>query len=109
MSPGSAPLPWQRRAGFLARNLDLGRHSAHGIFEGQFEIVAQVVAAAAARVAPARSATAEQVAEAEEVAQNVAEIGERIRVEAGRSRAGGHPRARKRSYAARFCGSLSTP
>src|SRR5207253_7226143 len=51
--------------------------------EAQLEVVAQVGAAAGAPAAPP-----EKVAEAEEVAQDVAEVGEDRRVEAGAAQAG---------------------
>src|SRR5215471_9500084 len=68
-------------AAFLqARNLDIRVHAAHGIFERNLQIVADVVASLGA-VSPLAGSAAEYIAEAENVAENVAEIGKSVGVE----------------------------
>ena len=62
---------------FQARNLNVDRDAAHGVFEIDLQVVANVIAALRARAAllgPA--AAAEHVAESEHVAQDVGQIGE---------------------------------
>src|SRR5579883_1550347 len=68
-------------ASLHARHLDIGIHAENGFVEGDFEIVADVLAALRAGT-PAPGAS-EEIAEAKEIAENVAEIGEGVRVEAG--------------------------
>ena len=75
-------------AALHARHLDLGAHAEHRVFEADLQVVADVFAALRARAPAPPPPPAEQVAEAEEIAQDVAEIGERFGVEAaGRRRA----------------------
>ena len=66
-------------AGLHARHLDVGAHPEQRFFERNFQIVAHVFAALRPR--PPASAPAKQVAEAEEVAQDVAEIGKLVGIE----------------------------
>jgi hypothetical protein len=74
---------------FGAGHLDFGAHTANGVFEGDFEVVAEVFAlAGAGSAAAAPAAAAEQVAKAEEVSENVAEVAKGFRIEAGRSAGG---------------------
>ena len=83
--PGAAPLPAAGGAGLGPGDLDVGLGAEGRLLEGQLEVVAQVGAAPRAR----RGAAAEDVAEAEEVAEDVAEVGEDRGVEAA-------PRRRRR-------------
>ncbi len=53
--------------------MNLGHHTEHGIFEANFEIVADVLPALWTAATP-RSARAEHVAETEKLTQNVAEV-----------------------------------
>ena len=62
-----------------AGHLNFGGEAEHSFFEGDLEIVADVFAALGAGAAPA--AASEQIAETEEIAQNIAEIGEGVGVE----------------------------
>src|SRR5208283_3746590 len=73
-------------AGLHPRHLDIGAHAEQRLFERNFQIVAHVLAALRARP-PAASARAKHVAEAEEVAQDVAEIGKRVGIETAAARA----------------------
>src|SRR5262249_1830549 len=73
-------------AALHARDLDLRAHSEHGVLEGDFEVVADILAALRAGPAAA-AATAEQIAESEEVAKDVAEIGKGVRIELRTGRA----------------------
>src|SRR5579883_1349068 len=57
-----------------ARNLDIGRQAAHGIFKSDLQIVAEILAALRA-VAALRAPAPEEVAETEYVAENVAQVG----------------------------------
>ena len=70
---------------FGAGHLNFGAHAADGVFERDFEVVAEVFALAGAGAATAATpaAAAKQVAEAEEVAEDIAEVAEGFRVEAG--------------------------
>ena len=63
----------------MSWNLDLGRLAERGVLEAQFEVVAQI-GAALNPAAAARSA-AEEIAKAEDIAQNIAEIGEHAGIE----------------------------
>ena len=66
---------------FEARLLDLGGQPEYRVLEIDLEVVAQILAALWS-VAPAGPASrSEQVAKAEELAQDIAEIGELIRIE----------------------------
>ena len=70
-------------AGFLAGNLDGGFRAPRRFLEGDFEVVAQI-GAALRPAAPPRAA--EQIAEAEDVteaAEDVPEVGEDCRIDAG--------------------------
>ena len=58
-----------------ARNLNIHAHALHDIFEIDFDIVAEIFAALGL-TAGAALAASEQIAHAEQVAQDVAEIGE---------------------------------
>ena len=81
--PGAGAGALARLARFLPRDLDGGLHPLRRLLERDLQVVAQVGAALRA-AAPA--AAAEEVAEAEDVAQaaeDVAEIGEDRRVEPG--------------------------
>ena len=80
-SSGSAPLPPQREQVSSLGTKMFGLQAANRVFQVDLEVVADVVALL--RLRPARPPRAEQVAEAEEVAENIAEIGERRRIEAG--------------------------
>src|ERR1019366_8398382 len=62
-------------AALHAGHLDIAAHAEHGILEAELQIVAYVFAALRAG-AFASAGIAEEVAEAEEIAQDVAEIGE---------------------------------
>ena len=73
-------------AGFHARHLDIGGEPHDRLLETDFQIVAYVFAALRASAPPAAAtAAAEQIAEAEEIAQDVAEIGEGFGVESTRA------------------------
>src|ERR1019366_7777590 len=66
-------------AALHTRHLDLGVHAENSLFERQFQVVADVFAPfrAAAPLSPS-AGVPEDVAEAEEIAENVAEIDERV-------------------------------
>ena len=83
--PGSEPNPWQRSQASSARHLDVGAHAEQRFLERYFQIVAHVFAALRAR--PPASARAKKVAETEEIAQDVAEIGELAGIETSARRA----------------------
>src|SRR6185503_2390410 len=68
-------------AGFEARRLDFGGHPEDGIFEIDLQVVTQVFAPLRS-VAPPSAASAKQVAQAEKLAEDVAEVGELIRIDA---------------------------
>ncbi len=72
------------RAEIHARHLNLDAQPANGVFERHFQVIAQILAAlrASASAGAPASGAAKQVAKAEQIAQNVAEIGERRRIEA---------------------------
>src|ERR1017187_8814992 len=72
-------------AALHARHLDFRAHAEHGVLKAQFQIVAHVLAALRARALASAAGIAEKVAEAEEIAQDVAEIGEGFRIVAGRA------------------------
>jgi hypothetical protein len=77
-------------AGLLARNLDRRLGAFGGFLERNLEVVAQIGAALRAAAPPA--AAAEQIAEAEHVAEDVrevAELGEDRRIESGTAGRGG--------------------
>src|SRR5579871_517485 len=75
---GSGALGAALHAGYL----DLGSQTVDGLFEAEFQVVADVLAALRASApAAASSGPAEEVAEAEEITQNIAEIGESLGVE----------------------------
>src|SRR5579883_110788 len=80
-----SPRPMAAVAALHSRHLDLGGHPEDRLLEADLQVVAHVFAALGP-VAPAPTA-AEQVAEAEKVTQNVAEIREGPSVETGRRRA----------------------
>ena len=63
-------------------DLDLDAQPAQRILERDFEVVAQIFASMSARAAASPATSAEQIAEAKQVAQNIAEVGERGRIEA---------------------------
>ena len=76
-SSGSAPFALAAAAFFQARNLDVDGQAAHGVFEIDLQVVANIVAALRARAALLGSpAAAEHVAESEHVAQDVGQVGE---------------------------------
>src|ERR1019366_2067017 len=63
-------------AALHARHLDFSAHAEHGVLEAEFQIVAHILAALrAGAFAPPAAGIAEEVAEAEEIAQDIAEIG----------------------------------
>jgi hypothetical protein len=62
--------------------LDLHLGSEDGVFEVDGQVVAQVGSAVGLLASPAPGGGAEHVAESEEITQNVAEIGEDVRIEA---------------------------
>ena len=72
-------------ASFHARRLDLGGHAEDRVLETDLQVVAQIFAALRP-VAAAAGPAAEQIAESEEIAQNIAEVRERVGVEALRRR-----------------------
>ncbi len=78
LGPGSAALA----ALLEPRHLNIGAQAVHGVFQIDLEIVAEIFAALRARAPPAAASTAEQIAESEEVPENVAEIGECRGIEA---------------------------
>jgi hypothetical protein len=86
------------------RDLDLRGQSEYSLLEADLEIVADILATLRSRAPP--SASPEQVAEAEKIAQDVAEIAEGLGVDAARALQSGMAKAVVRG---RFCGSLSTP
>src|SRR5439155_2316522 len=64
------------------RHLDLRAHPEHRVFERDLQVIAHILAALRPRPAAATpAALSEQIAEPEEIAQNVAEIRERFPVE----------------------------
>src|SRR6516165_5725539 len=63
-------------ASLHARHLDLGAHAEHGVLETKFQIVANVFAALRAAALASAAGISKKVAETEEIAQDVAEIGE---------------------------------
>src|SRR5579872_3976571 len=69
------------RAHIHAWHLDLHAQTANGVLQRDFQIVAEIFAALRARAASPPSA-AKQIAESEQIAQNVAEIGESRGIEA---------------------------
>ena len=82
----SAPRPLAARAQIHARHLNLHAQPANGVFERHFQVIAKIFAALRAIAsAAAPSSTAKQVAKAEQIAENIAEIGEGGRIEALRS------------------------
>jgi hypothetical protein len=72
---------------FKTRHLNIGAEAAHGIFESDFEVVTQILSTLRAIAALARSA-AEHIGEAENIAQDVAKIGEPRAVESAARRRG---------------------
>ena len=68
-------------AGFQPRRLNLGRQPEYGVFEVDLQVVTQILAALRTVAPPSPRLSAKQVAEAEELAQDVAEIGELIGIE----------------------------
>src|SRR5580704_5153837 len=79
---GSAALA--ARAEIHARHLNFHAQSPDGVFERQFEVIAQIFAAlrAVASAARAPCRAAKQVAKGKQIAENIAEIGERGWIEA---------------------------
>ncbi len=78
------------RADIHARHLNLHAQPANGVFERHLQVVPQILAtlrpvASSARATPSRAA--KQVPKPEQIAQNIAEIGERGWIEALRSHA----------------------
>src|SRR5947209_17360062 len=65
-------------AGVQPGDLNFGAHALHHVGEFDLEIVTQIFAALGTRAPP--TSTTEHVAKAEQIAQNIAEIGEGGRV-----------------------------
>ena len=85
------------------RHLDFRADAEDGVLEADFQIVADVFAALRP-VAPPLAAAPEQVAEAEEIAENIREIRERVGIEpaaAGAQSPGGRTGRRWRASADR--------
>src|ERR1043166_3728120 len=90
---GRGPAALAVLAGFEARDSELRRHPGGGLFERHLQIVAEVCGALRPRAPSARPGTsAEHVAEAEEVAEDVLDAAEPLRAPARRA-----PRARRDS------------
>src|ERR1039458_6535359 len=68
-----------------ARHLDVGVNTEHRLFERQLQVVAHILAALRTVAPPAAGASAEQIADVEEVPQDIAEIGKSIGVETRRA------------------------
>ncbi len=63
-----------------ARHLNVHAHALHDIFQIELDVVAEIFAALSLRPGAALAAS-EQIAHAEQVAQDIAEIGEGVRIE----------------------------
>ena len=76
-------------AGFVARNFDLFGGAEDSFFERQFQVVSEIGAALRATTTPAAP---EDVSEAEDIAEDVAEIGEHVRIKTAKAGACTHAR-----------------
>jgi hypothetical protein len=84
--------PFAPLAGFHARNLDFGRQAENGLLERDFQVVTDVFPTLSPVAAPAAPSSTEKIAEAKQIAQDVAEIGERLRIESSRTGSALQPR-----------------
>ena len=63
----------------MTRDFDLGRGTKSGFFKRHIQVVSKIGAALSSR--PAAPSASEEIAEAENVAENIAEVGKDIRIE----------------------------
>ena len=71
-------------AGIRARHLQVGREAPQHVLKTDFEIITKVLPALYAAAPAPAAATTKQVAEPEEIAENIAEIREGVRIDAAR-------------------------